>query len=132
VRASGRLRRLLGATACSGDGATIGPVTALFVDDASGEPVWAAVRLGPAAGADRLVPLARSWLFPGGRLLVPATHRTVEDAPALVARGLGPEHEETLLRHYARVLAPRVRSAAPRRLVRYDAVPAGEDRGAAP
>jgi hypothetical protein len=127
VPAREHLRRLLASTACSGDGAPIGAVTALYLDDTNGEPVWAAVRLDPA-GEVRLLPLARSWLLPGGRLLVAVTRGAVEEAPAPDLPVVEPGHEEALLRHYDRVLVPRDRSGTPasRWLVRYDAAPAGD------
>lgn len=106
-----RWDRWVGRNAYDTDGAKLGEVDAIYVDDESGRPEWAAVKTG---GHTRLVPLA-------GAL----THRRPDDDPddedakedlrlaftaALIDSSpdfepdedghLSPEEETTLYRHY--------------------------------
>jgi hypothetical protein len=106
VRTSDHVTRLLAATACSGDGRPIGPVTAVYFDEETGRPAWVGVRAGPADGLERLVPLARSWLHPGPQLVVSVTRRAVEEAPVAPGPELGAEDEDELYRYYAQAISP--------------------------
>ncbi|WP_219414638.1 hypothetical protein [Pseudonocardia nigra] len=100
------ITRLLSATACSGDGRPIGPVTAVYVDDDSGNPVWVTVRPGPPGTAERFVPLARAWLHPGSRLVLSVTRAAVEAAPVPPSGELGSSDEDELYRYYAQAITP--------------------------
>jgi hypothetical protein len=74
-----QLPRLLRATAYSGGGQRIGPVAAVYVDETD-RPAWVSI-LVDSSEVERLAPLARSWLYPGRRLVVAVIRRAVEGAP---------------------------------------------------
>lgn len=118
------LQRLLAAVACAGDGCVIGRVVAVYTDAGSGRPSWVGVRIGTA---ERLVPLAGSWLHPGARLVVVASAPVVEAAPRAPGGDLARVDEDALQAHYAQAGVP-VRRAAPGpvgALVRRTAEPPG-------
>ncbi|GAA3231012.1 hypothetical protein GCM10017691_24540 [Pseudonocardia petroleophila] len=96
--------RLLRATAYSGGGRRIGPIAAVYVDETD-RPAWVSILVDPADG-ERLVPLARSWLYPDRRLVVAVIRRAVEEAPVAPSGHLGAEEEDLLFRYYAHVITP--------------------------
>jgi hypothetical protein len=105
VPSDDQLKRLLAATAHSGDGRTLGPVTGVYLDGDE-QPAWVAVRPGPLGTAERLVPLALSRLEPGGRLVVTVRRRALELAPAAPPGDLGLTDEDALYRFYAYAISP--------------------------
>lgn len=123
------IERLLDATACSGDGRPIGPVSAVYTDGGAGRAAWATVQAGPD-GVERFVPLVRSWLYPGGRLVVSVSRRAVEQAPVPPSTDLGPADEDALYRYYAHAILPssRDRSAPAPALHRLPGARGGEVR----
>ncbi|MBW0089429.1 hypothetical protein I4I73_10590 [Pseudonocardia sp. KRD-184] len=110
-----QLDRLLLATAYSGDGQTIGPVAAVYVDDVD-RPAWVSIVV-EADGTERLAPLARSWLYPGHRLVLAVIRRAVEGAPVAPSGHLAAEEEDVLFRYYAHVITPASSRALPASVV---------------
>ncbi|MFI9723499.1 PRC-barrel domain-containing protein [Streptomyces sp. NPDC052396] len=92
-------RSLIGRKAYDRDGAKIGTVDEVYLDDATGEPEWAAVRTG-LFGRDAFVPLEPSRLV-GDTLRIPYERALIRQAPDLgVGRHLSPEQELRLYHHY--------------------------------
>lgn len=92
-------RSLIGRKAYDRDGARIGTVDEVYLDDATGAPEWAALRTG-LFGRDAFVPLKPSEVV-GGTLRVPYERALIRNAPDLgVGRHLSPEQELQLYRHY--------------------------------
>jgi sporulation protein YlmC with PRC-barrel domain len=92
-------RDLIGRKAFDRNGAKIGTVDEVYLDDATGEPEWAAVRTG-LFGRDAFVPLEPSVVV-GGDLRVPYDKALIRCAPDFgVGRHLSPEQELQLYRHY--------------------------------
>ncbi|WP_431784631.1 PRC-barrel domain-containing protein [Streptomyces chumphonensis] len=92
-------RSLIGRKAFDRDGSKIGVVDEVYLDDATGEPEWAAVRTG-LFGRDAFVPLRPSEVVEE-ELRVPFTRTVIKDAPDFgVGRHLSPEQELQLYHHY--------------------------------
>ncbi|MEU1484876.1 PRC-barrel domain-containing protein [Streptomyces sp. NPDC005752] len=92
-------RSLIGRKAFDRQGAKIGTVDEVYLDDATGVPEWAAVRTGLFT-RDAFVPLEPSE-FVDGALLIPFDRSLIKDAPDFgVGRHLSPEQELQLYRHY--------------------------------
>lgn len=92
-------RSLIGRRALDSDGAKIGTVDEVYLDDATGEPEWAAVRTG-LFSRDAFVPLEPSEVV-DGQLRVPFPKALIKDAPDFgVGRHLSPEQEIQLYHHY--------------------------------
>ncbi|OII63131.1 photosystem reaction center subunit H [Streptomyces sp. CC53] len=92
-------RTLIGRKAYDRDGHKIGTVDEVYLDDATGEPEWAAVRTG-LFGRDAFVPLEPSRVEDQA-LHVPYERSLIKDAPDFgVGRHLSPEQEFQLYRHY--------------------------------
>ncbi|MDH2390172.1 PRC-barrel domain-containing protein [Streptomyces sp. HNM0663] len=97
-------RSLIGRKAYDRDGAKIGTVDEVYLDDATGEPEWAAVRTG-LFSRDAFVPLEPSEVV-GDSLHVPYERSLIKDAPDFgVGRHLSPEQELQLYHHYGLHLA---------------------------
>ncbi|WP_069816932.1 PRC-barrel domain-containing protein [Streptomyces sp. TP-A0874] len=92
-------RILIGRKAYDSEGAKIGIVDEVYLDDATGMPEWASVRTG-LFGRDAFVPLEPSE-FVEDALRVPYRRSLVKEAPDFgVGRHLSPEQEIQLYRHY--------------------------------
>ncbi|EST22901.1 photosystem reaction center subunit H [Streptomycetaceae bacterium MP113-05] len=92
-------RILIGRKAFDRDGVKIGTVDEVYLDDATGDPEWAAVRTG-LFSRDAFVPLEPSR-FDGQVLRVPFERALIKDAPDFsVGRHLSPEQELQLYHHY--------------------------------
>ncbi|GHH50527.1 PRC-barrel domain-containing protein [Streptomyces candidus] len=92
-------RSLIGRKALDRNGAKIGTVDEVYLDDATGVPEWAAVRTG-LFSRDAFVPLEPSDLV-DNTLRVPFDKALIKDAPDFgVGRHLSPEQELQLYRHY--------------------------------
>ncbi|GAA2046785.1 PRC-barrel domain-containing protein [Streptomyces cheonanensis] len=92
-------RSLIGRKAFDRNGAKIGTVDEVYLDDATGAPEWAAVRTG-LFSRDAFVPLEPSELVDEA-LRVPFDRELIRDAPDFgVGRHLSPEQELQLYHHY--------------------------------
>ncbi|MFF4955417.1 PRC-barrel domain-containing protein [Streptomyces chattanoogensis] len=92
-------RSLIGRKAFDRNGTKIGTVDEVYLDDATGEPEWAAVRTG-LFSRDAFVPLEPSELAEEG-LRIPYDRKLIKDAPDFgVGRHLSPEQELQLYHHY--------------------------------
>ncbi|QMV20767.1 PRC-barrel domain containing protein [Streptomyces sp. SCUT-3] len=91
-------RSLIGRKAYDRNGARLGVVDEVYLDDATGEPDWAAVRTG-LFSRDVLVPSSPANWSGGAAGAVREGAR--QDAPDYgVGRHLSPEQEMELYRHY--------------------------------
>ncbi|MFJ9852349.1 PRC-barrel domain-containing protein [Streptomyces sp. NPDC101150] len=92
-------RSLIGRKAFDRNGTKIGTIDEVYLDDATGEPEWAAVRTG-LFSRDAFVPLEPSELVDEG-LRIPYDRKLIKDAPDFgVGRHLSPEQELQLYHHY--------------------------------
>ncbi|KIZ16360.1 PRC-barrel domain-containing protein [Streptomyces natalensis] len=92
-------RSLIGRKAFDRNGTKIGTIDEVYLDDATGEPEWAAVRTG-LFSRDAFVPLEPSELVEEG-LQIPYDRKLIKDAPDFgVGRHLSPEQELQLYHHY--------------------------------
>ncbi|MGF1427254.1 PRC and DUF2382 domain-containing protein [Kitasatospora sp. LaBMicrA B282] len=92
-------RDLIGHKAVDRNGDKIGTVDEVYLDDATGEPEWAAVRTG-IFGRDAFVPLTTSE-FSGEELRVPYDKSLIKDSPDFgVGQHLSPAQELQLYRYY--------------------------------
>ncbi|WP_055568329.1 PRC-barrel domain-containing protein [Streptomyces atriruber] len=93
-------RNLIGRKAFDRNGAKIGTIDEVYLDDATGAPEWAAIRTG-LFSRDAFVPLEPSELVEDGTLLIPFDRALIRDAPDFgVGRHLSPEQELQLYHHY--------------------------------
>nr|QIY61566.1 PRC-barrel domain containing protein [Streptomyces sp. RPA4-2] len=98
-------RNLIGRKALDRNGAKIGTVDEVYLDDATGIPEWAAIRTG-LFSRDAFVPLEPSELVEGS-LRVPFDRALIKDAPDFgVGRHLSPEQELQLYHHYGLDVTP--------------------------
>jgi uncharacterized protein (TIGR02271 family) len=92
-----------GATVVDSAGEKIGTVDDIYLDRASGEPEWAAVKTGLFGMKSSFVPLSSASPSGDGELRVDVTKDQVKDAPNVDADGeLSTEEEQRLYRHYGR------------------------------
>jgi hypothetical protein len=97
---------VIGAIAEDRDGTALGTVTAVFLDDVTGEPTWVGLTDGLHAAPDSadiaiVAPIAGARST-GGRLRLTVPAEAVRSAPRPAAPDrLSPAEEETLRRHYA-------------------------------
>jgi len=92
-------RDLIGHKAVDRNGDKIGTIDEVYLDDATGEPEWAAVRTG-LFGRDAFVPLTTSE-FVSDELRVPYDKSQVKDSPDFgVGQHLSPAQELQLYRYY--------------------------------
>jgi uncharacterized protein (TIGR02271 family) len=81
------------------DGASIGNVAQVYLDDTTGRPDWVTVSSGPE-GRENFVPIAEANFSDQG-VEVPFSKETILSAPGIDADGhLTPDQEEELYRHY--------------------------------
>ena len=89
-----------GRTLCDADGAKIGEIADIYLDRASGEPEWLAVKTGLLGSNLSFVPI-REATMSGDDVRVPYDKSMVKDAPNAEADGeLSPEEERRLYEHY--------------------------------
>ncbi|MBG6225107.1 stress response protein YsnF [Arthrobacter sp. CAN_A2] len=94
-----------GANVLSDDGAVLGPMGQLYVDDATGEPSWVTVATHTAGNPESFAPL-RDATLDGQDVRLPYPHSTVYDSPKMSQDGhLSPEEEQHLLRYYGLIAA---------------------------
>lgn len=105
----------IGQTAIDDTGEQIGLITQIWVDDMSGQPEWASVRLPVLGAEEALVPLAGTRALGSGRQFA-YTKQEIVDAPPVAQDGtLGREEMERLAAHYgtpAADVAPPAREAS--------------------
>ena len=101
-----RLEQLLDAVVVDEDGARVGEVVQILLDNISDLPTWVRVSAGTLRPRPILVPLVGASLK-AGTLRVPHPRASLRAAPRLTAaKGLSPEEEEeTLALHYGIALA---------------------------
>jgi uncharacterized protein (TIGR02271 family) len=104
--------RMTGADVYDGDGRSIGKIDAIYFDNETDQPEWAAVRTGLFGGHVSLVPLGRgNW--DGSALTVPFDKEALKAAPHHdPGTALSEAEEQDLYRHYGMSTE---RSADPRR-----------------
>lgn len=89
-----------GANVLSEDGAVLGPMGQLYVDDATGEPSWVTISTHTVGNPESFAPLQGATLQ-GKDVRLPYTHALVYDSPKMSQDGhLSPEEEQHLLRYY--------------------------------
>jgi stress response protein YsnF len=89
-----------GANVLSEDGAVLGPMGQLYVDDATGEPSWVTVATHSMGNPESFAPL-RGAKLTGRDVRLPYSHAKVYDSPKMSQDGhLSPEEEQHLLRYY--------------------------------
>ncbi|MFE0136702.1 PRC-barrel domain-containing protein [Streptomyces sp. NPDC059037] len=99
-------RNLIGRKAFDRDGAKIGTIDEVYLDDATGAPEWAAIRTG-LFSRDAFVPLEPSEVTGEGTLRIPFERSLIKDAPDFgVGRHLSPEQELQLYHHYGLDVTP--------------------------
>ncbi len=104
---SGDIQQVVGADAYGSDGSKIGSIGQVFLDDETGEPVFATVLTGLFGMAETFVPLANAS-FSGGRVDVGFDRETVKSAPSVSPDDghLNPEEEQMLYDYYGLTYAP--------------------------
>ncbi|WP_247827744.1 YsnF/AvaK domain-containing protein [Arthrobacter antioxidans] len=94
-----------GANVLSEDGAVLGPMGQLYVDDATGDPSWVTVATHTAGNPESFAPL-RDATLDGQDVRLPYPHGTVYESPKMSQDGhLSPEEEQHLLRYYGLIAA---------------------------
>ena len=97
-----RLEQLLDAVVVDEDGARVGEVAQILLDNISGRPTWVRVVAGTLRPRPPLVGASRK----AGALRVPHPRARLRAAPRPDAQeGLSPEEEETLAAYYGIALA---------------------------
>jgi hypothetical protein len=82
------------------DGARIGEIDAIYVDDQTGEPEWALVDTGRLGARPIFVPIAQASAV-GDQVQVPYGKQLVTDAPDMDPDGhLSEQEEQELWRYY--------------------------------
>jgi PRC-barrel domain protein len=97
-----QIPRIVGQPVYDPQGRKIGPAKHMYLDDATGEPVWVTVRTGLFGGREAFVPTGGARVVEG-RLEVPFGKSQVKDAPdvPLDSRGhLSAEQERRLYGYY--------------------------------
>ena len=94
------IQNALGGPLYGSDGAKIGKIGQVYLDDVTGQPEWVTVSTGLFGGKENFVPVAQSEFTDDG-LRVPYDKDTVHSAPHIDTDGhLSPYQEGDLYRHY--------------------------------
>ncbi|GAA2184643.1 hypothetical protein GCM10009785_33380 [Brooklawnia cerclae] len=102
---------LYSSTVVDAGGARVGPVGQVYLDDATGQPVYVTARMGLFGTREVFVPLAGAMLGEG-LVRVPFPAEIIKQAPQVPSdRHLDPAEEAGVYRHYG--LEFSVRSGAP-------------------
>jgi uncharacterized protein (TIGR02271 family) len=97
---------MIGSTAVDVEGAKIGKVGQIYLDDQSGQPVWVTVSTGLFGTKESFAPLYGSTID-GDQLRVAVTKDLVKDAPNIDSDGhTSDEENDALYQHYAGYLGP--------------------------
>jgi stress response protein YsnF/sporulation protein YlmC with PRC-barrel domain len=96
------VQRLVGADAYGADGEKIGTIGQVFLDDQTGDPVFATVNTGLFGMSENFVPLAEAAIGDGSTVDVGFDRDRVKGAPHVSPDGghLSPEEEQTLYDYY--------------------------------
>jgi uncharacterized protein (TIGR02271 family) len=96
------VQQIVGADAYGSDGAKIGTIGQVFLDDQTGEPVFATVNTGLFGMSESFVPMAEATVVESGRVDVGFERDRVKGAPSVSPDGghLSPEEEQTLYDYY--------------------------------
>lgn len=84
------------------NGRRLGPITALWVDEATGKPEFASVKTGWLLGKSHVIPIRDAHVdYAGRRLRVPYAQETIRDAPGFDPdHSLSPQEEQRVYAHY--------------------------------
>jgi len=94
------VQTLIGGTAYSTDGAKIGSIGTVYLDNASGEPAWVTVKTGLFGSSESFVPLEQAELSEDG-IRVPYDKDRVKNAPNIETdRELSEQEEDQLYSYY--------------------------------
>ena len=99
---TGQLRGILGqgGKVVGPDGAKIGSIGQVYLDDDNGSPEWVTVTTGLFGTSESFVPLTGAQAR-GNNIAVDFDKQTIKDAPRVDADGsLSPQEEEQLFAHY--------------------------------
>lgn len=101
------VQQVVGADAYGSDGSKLGRIGQVFLDDETGEPVFATVNTGLFGLAENFVPLAQASCS-GGRVDVGFDRDTIKGAPKVSPNDghLSPEEEQTLYDYYNLTYTP--------------------------
>jgi uncharacterized protein (TIGR02271 family) len=93
---------LVGTDAYGSDGEKIGTIGQVFLDDQTGDPVFATVNTGLFGMSENFVPLAEAAIGEGGTVNVGFDRDRVKGAPHVSPDGghLSPDEEQTLYDYY--------------------------------
>jgi uncharacterized protein (TIGR02271 family) len=95
------LQDLTGRTAVDADGAKIGKIGQVYVDDQTSQPLWVTITTGMFGTRESFAPLYGSRAD-GDTLHLAVTRDMVKDAPGVDADGhIGPDENEALYTYYA-------------------------------
>ncbi len=95
-----QINEVQGSTAYGSDGAKIGAVGQIYLDDQTGQPAWVTVNTGLFGSNESFVPLTEAS-YTGDRLTVPYDQDTIKSAPNVSEDGhLSPEDEQRLYEYY--------------------------------
>lgn len=95
-----QLQNVIGSDATAPDGSKIGAIGQIYLDNATGEPEWATVRIGVVGATESFVPLTDAHLR-GGTVVLPYDEDKVKNAPSVdVDRELSEQEEEQLYAYY--------------------------------
>ena len=97
------IQTLVGVDVYETDGAKIGSVGQVYLDNRTGEPEWVSVKTGLFGTKESFVPLGTAT-FSGDRITVPFPKDQVKNAPQIDPDGeLSPAEEDELYRYYGLV-----------------------------
>ena len=94
------LQSLIGGTAVDTDGTKIGKIGQVYLDDATGQPVWVTVHTGMFGGRESFAPVHGSQTIDGGQLQLAVSKAMVKDAPSVDADGHLEDDENDVLYDY--------------------------------
>lgn len=85
-------------------GEKIGSVKQVWLEDGTGEPMWAEVHTGLFGMKESFVPIQQGQVA-GGAITVPVAKEQVKDAPSVHTSGnhMSDEEQEALCRHYGMI-----------------------------
>jgi uncharacterized protein (TIGR02271 family) len=85
-------------------GEKIGSVKQVWLEDGTGEPMWAEVHTGLFGMKESFVPIQQGHVA-GGAITVPVAKEQVKDAPSVQTSGnhMSDEEQEALYRHYGMI-----------------------------
>jgi hypothetical protein len=95
------VQNMIGRTAVDTEGATIGKIGQVYLDDESGQPVWVTDHTGMFGTSEPFAPLHGSRVQ-GDQLVLAVSKQLVKDAPNVDGDGhTSDEENDALHQHYA-------------------------------